>query len=137
MILNNTQNVSLMPINTDNDSFNHDSSTAWHFLRFYLTEYARRGNRLESRITAETLSGIPSLFMVFWASVFVTTMRGDSPAGWWITLDCDTSSDCETTEEALHAVPDSYREGSYDWRRKSITVFTIVHPLQFLVFWLE
>lgn len=84
----------------------------------YLVEYAKRGNKLISvvRVTAETLSGIPSIVYGLFGSLFFV-----KALGWGLSL---ISGACtlaimilplimRTTEEALLAVPDSYREGSF------------------------
>ena len=84
----------------------------------YLVEYAKRGNKFVEviRLTTETLQGIPSIvYGLFGALFFVKTL------GWGVSL---LSGACtlsimilplimRTTEEALKAVPDSYREGSF------------------------
>ncbi len=83
----------------------------------YLVEYAKRGSRLVSliRMTAETLSGIPSVvyglfgFLVF----FVAFGWGYSLLGGALTLAVMILPlVMRTTEEALLSVPDAYREGS-------------------------
>lgn len=83
----------------------------------YLVEYAPRKSRLVQlvRVTAETLSGIPSILyglsgMIF----FVTTLRWSySLLSGALTLAIMVLPlILRTTEEALLAVPDSYREGS-------------------------
>ena len=84
----------------------------------YLTEYARRGNRLVKlvRITAETLSGIPSIIYGLFGSLFfvVAMGMGLSLLSGALTLSIMVLPlIMRTTEEALQAVPDSYREGSF------------------------
>ena len=84
----------------------------------YLTEYARRGNRLVKlvRITAETLSGIPSIIYGLFGSLFfvVALGMGLSLLSGALTLSIMVLPlIMRTTEEALLAVPDSYREGSF------------------------
>ena len=84
----------------------------------YLTEYARRGNRLVklARITAETLSGIPSIIYGLFGSLFfvVAMGMGLSLLSGALTLSIMVLPlIMRTTEEALLAVPDSYREGSF------------------------
>ena len=134
----NTQNVSLMPalINTVIITI-HSITIAVPlgiFSAIYLTEYARRGSRLVKivRITAETLSGIPSIiYGLFGLLFFVTTLHwGFSMLAGGFTLSIMILPlIMRTTEEALHAVPDSYREGSYGLGAgKMRTVFTIVLP---------
>lgn len=84
----------------------------------YLTEYARRGSRLVKlvRMTAETLSGIPSIIYGLFGSLFfvVTLKMGLSLLSGALTLSIMVlPTIMRTTEEALLAVPDSYREGSF------------------------
>lgn len=83
----------------------------------YLVEYAPRKSRLVQlvRVTAETLSGIPSiLYGLFGMIFFVTTLRWSySLLSGALTLAVMVLPlILRTTEEALLAVPDSYREGS-------------------------
>lgn len=84
----------------------------------YLTEYATRGNKLVNlmRITAETLSGIPSIvYGLFGSLFFVKALHmGLSLLSGALTLAIMILPlIMRTTEEALLAVPDSYREGSF------------------------
>ncbi len=84
----------------------------------YLSEYARRGSRLVKlvRITAETLSGIPSIiYGLFGSLFFVVALRmGMSLLSGALTLAIMVlPTIMRTTEEALLAVPDSFREGSF------------------------
>ena len=83
----------------------------------YLVEYAPRKSRLVQlvRVTAETLSGISSiLYGLFGMIFFVTTLRWSySLLSGALTLAIMVLPlILRTTEEALLAVPDSYREGS-------------------------
>ncbi len=100
----------------------------------YLTEYAKRGNRLVGlvRITAETLSGIPSIvYGLFGAIFFVKYLHfGLSLLSGALTLSIMILPlIMRTTEEALLAVPDSYREGSFGLGAGRLrTVFRIVLP---------
>jgi len=104
------------------------------FSAIYLVEYARRGNRLVGvvRITAETLSGIPSIvYGLFGLLFFVTTLGW----GYSILAGAFTLSIMilplimRTTEEALKSVPDTYREGSFGLGAGRLrTVFRIVLP---------
>lgn len=100
----------------------------------YLTEYARRGNKLISivGITAETLSGIPSIVYGLFGSLFFVKYLG---LGLSLLSGALTLSIMilplimRTTEEALRSVPDSYREGSFGLGvGKLRTVFSIVLP---------
>ena len=88
------------------------------FAAIYLVEYARRGSRLVAliRITAETLAGIPSIiYGLFGLLFFVTALK----MGFSILAGAMTMAVMilplvlRTTEEALQAVPDLYREGAF------------------------
>lgn len=100
----------------------------------YLVEYASRGNRLISivRMTAETLSGIPSIvYGLFGYLLFVVFLKwGYSLLAGACTLAIMILPVIErTTEEALKAVPDSFREGSFALGAGKLrTVFRIVLP---------
>ncbi len=104
------------------------------FAAIYLVEYAKKGNKLVNivRITAETLSGIPSIvYGLFGMLFFVTTLKwGYSMlAGAFTLAIMILPLIMRTTEEALIAVPDSYREGSFGLGAGRLrTVFTIVLP---------
>ena len=92
------------------------------------------GNKLVGliRVTAETLSGIPSIiYGLFGMLFFVTTL------GWGYSILAGACTVAimvlpvimRTTEEALLAVPDSYREGSFGLGAGRLrTVFRIVLP---------
>lgn len=104
------------------------------FSAIYLVEYSRKGNKLVKviRITAETLSGIPSIvYGLFGYILFVITL------GWGYTLLSGAITLAimilpliiRTTEEALIAVPDSFREGSFGLGAGKLrTVFKMVLP---------
>lgn len=104
------------------------------FSAIYLTEYAKRGSKAVAliRITAETLSGIPSIvYGLFGFLIFVVTF------GWSYSLIAGVLTMAimilpliiRTTEEALMSVPDSYREGSFGLGAGRLrTVFRIVLP---------
>lgn len=99
----------------------------------YLVEYAKRGNKLVSivRITTETLSGIPSIvYGLFGYMAFVRWLGGYSLMAGIITLAIMILPlIMRTTEEALLAVPDSYREGSYGLGAGRLrTIFRVVLP---------
>ena len=100
----------------------------------YLTEYAKRGNRLVKivRITAETLSGIPSIVFGLFGYLFfhIALKWGYSMLGGALTLAIMVLPlIMRTVEEALLAVPDSYREGSFGLGAGRLrTVFRIVLP---------
>ena len=104
------------------------------FAAIYLVEYSKKGNKLVKliRVTAETLSGIPSIvYGLFGFIVFVITL------GWSYTLLSGAITlsimilplIMRTTEEALMSVPDSYREGSFGLGAGRLrTVFRIIVP---------
>lgn len=100
----------------------------------YLTEYTGRGNKLVHivSITAETLSGIPSIVYGLFGSLFFVKYLG---LGLSLLSGALTLSIMilplimRTTEEALRSVPDSYREGSFGLGAGKLrTVFSIVLP---------
>ena len=100
----------------------------------YLAEYARRDSlavRLV-RLTAETLSGIPSIiYGLFGIMCFVTALHlGLSLLSGSLTLTLMVLPlILRTTEEALLSVPDSYREGSFGLGAGKLrTVVRIVLP---------
>lgn len=100
----------------------------------YLVEYAKRGNKFVEiiRLTTETLQGIPSIvYGLFGALFFVKAL------GWGLSLLSGAFTLAimilplimRTTEEALKAVPDSYREGSFGLGAGRVrTVFRIILP---------
>ena len=104
------------------------------FTAIYLTEYAKRGNRLVGliRIAAETLSGIPSIvYGLFGMLFFNGWMRlGYSLLSGTLTLSVMILPlIMRTAEESLKAIPDAYREGSFGLGAGRLrTVFTIVLP---------
>lgn len=104
------------------------------FSAIFLVEYAKRGNKFINviRITTETLSGIPSIvYGLFGMLFFVTTLKwGYSLLAGAFTLSIMILPFImRTTEEALKAVPDSYREGSFGLGAGKLrTVFRIVLP---------
>ena len=100
----------------------------------YLVEYARKGNRLVGivRVTAETLSGIPSIvYGLFGMLFFVVQLEWGYSilAGAFTLAIMVLPLIMRTTEEALLAVPDSFREGSFGLGAGKLrTVFKIVLP---------
>jgi len=133
-----TDNLSLMPalINTITMTFISliIAVPLGIFSAVYLVEYAKRGSRIVKviRITAETLSGIPSIvYGLFGLLFFVTTLGwGYSMLAGAFTLSIMILPlIMRTTEEALLSVPDTYREGSFGLGAgRSRTVFKIVLP---------
>ena len=103
-------------------------------LGLFTAEYAKRGNKLVNviRITTETLSGIPSIvYGLFGMLFFVTRLHwGYSLLAGAMTLAIMILPlIMRTAEEALMAVPDSYREGSFGLGAGRLrTVFRIVLP---------
>ena len=100
----------------------------------YLVEYAKKGSRLVKllRITAETLSGIPSIIYGLFGLLFFGTALG-----WGYSLLSGSLTlvimvlpvIIRTSEEALLAVPDSYREASFGLGAGKLrTIFKIVLP---------
>ena len=104
------------------------------FSAIFLVEYAGKGNKFVEviRLTTETLSGIPSIvYGLFGMLFFVNAL------GWGFSLLAGAFTlsimilplIMRTTEEALKAVPDSYREGSFGLGAGKLrTVFRIVLP---------
>ena len=104
------------------------------FSAIFLVEYAGKGNKFVEviRLTTETLSGIPSIvYGLFGMLFFVNTL------GWGFSLLAGAFTlsimilplIMRTTEEALKAVPDSDREGSFGLGAGKLrTVFRIVLP---------
>ena len=100
----------------------------------YLVEYAPKGSKLVKvvRITAETLTGIPSIIYGLFGMLFFV-----KALGWGLCLLSGAATMAimilplimRTTEEALKSVPDSYREGSFGLGAGKLrTVFRIILP---------
>ena len=100
----------------------------------FLVEYTVRGNRFVKvvRLTAETLAGIPSIVYGLFGMLFFVVFLG-----WGLSLlaGCLTlaimvlPTVMRTTEEALRAVHDSYREGSFGLGAGRLrTVLSVVLP---------
>ncbi len=104
------------------------------FSAIYLVEYAKSGNKVVGivRVTAETLTGIPSIvYGLFGMLFFVGALHfGYSILSGAFTLAIMVLPVImRTTEEALLAVPKSYREGSFGLGAGKLrTVFKIVLP---------
>lgn len=100
----------------------------------YLVEYARKGSKLVKlvRITAETLSGIPSIvYGLFGYLMFAVYFQwGYTFLGGALTLAIMILPlILRTTEEALKSVPDSFREGSFGLGAGRLrTIFRIILP---------
>ncbi|GAA0269615.1 phosphate ABC transporter permease PstA [Faecalicatena contorta] len=104
------------------------------FAAIFLVEYAKRGNRFMGiiRLTTETLSGIPSIvYGLFGMLFFVNTLDWGFSllAGAFTLAIMILPLIMRTTEEALKAVPDTFREGSFGLGAGKLrTVFRIVLP---------
>lgn len=104
------------------------------FTAIYLVEYAKKGSRFVKliRVTAETLSGIPSIvYGLFGFILFsITFGLGNSILAGIITLAIMILPlIIRTSEEALLSVSDSYREGSFGLGAGKLrTIFRIVLP---------
>ena len=100
----------------------------------WLTEYAKRGSVLVKivRMTAETLAGIPSIiYGLFGALFFVVAldMKLSLISGALTLSMMVLPTIMRTTEEALLAVPDSFREGSFGLGAGRLrTTFKVVLP---------
>lgn len=100
----------------------------------YLTEYAKKGNKLVKviRTMAETLSGIPSIvYGLFGMMFFVTALQWNMSllAGAFTLAIMILPTIMRTTEEALLTVPMSYREGSFGLGAGKLrTIVKIVLP---------
>lgn len=104
------------------------------FAAIYMVEYAKKGNKIVSivRVTAETLSGIPSivyglfgmLFFVGYCKLQLSLLSGALTVAIMV-----LPTIMRTTEEALLAIPSSYREGSFGLGAGKLrTVFRVVLP---------
>ncbi len=104
------------------------------FSAIYLVEYAKKGSRLVKavRLTTETLTGIPSIvYGLFGYLMFVLGLKwGYSLLAGALTLAIMVlPTIMRTTEEALLAVPDSFREGSFGLGAGKLrTIFKVVLP---------
>lgn len=134
----NSENVSMMPAILNTLIYTAVSLLmavpAGVFAAVYLAEYARRGNVFVRliRTTAQTLSGIPSIvYGLFGYLMFCVYFKlGYSMLAGTLTLAVMILPlIMRTTEEALCAVPDSYREASYGiGAGKLRTVFKVILP---------
>ena len=134
----NSENVSLMPALVNTVTMTVLSLLIavplGIFAAIYLVEYAKRGNKLVAvvRVTAETLSGIPSIVYGLFGFLLFAVRLGWSYSimGGAMTLAIMILPlIMRTTQEALKSVPDSYREGSFGLGAGRLrTVFRIVLP---------
>lgn len=104
------------------------------FAAVYLVEYAKRGSKAVAivRMTTETLSGIPSIVYGLFGLLFFVTFLG---FGFSVLSGALTLSIMilplimRSSEEALKAVPDMYREAAFGLGAGKLrTVFRIVLP---------
>jgi len=104
------------------------------FTAIYLVEYTKKGSKIVAaiRLAVETLAGIPSIVfglfgMILFAGIFGW---GASLLGGALTISImSIPVTVRATEEALLAVPASYREGSYALGAGKLrTIFKIVLP---------
>ncbi len=104
------------------------------FAAIFLVEYATKDNRFIDviRLTTETLSGIPSIVYGLFGMLFFVNALGwgfSLLAGAFTLAIMVLPAIMRTTEEALKAIPDSYREGSFGLGAGKLrTVFRIVLP---------
>lgn len=134
----NSENVSMLPsiINTIIITFLSllIAAPIGIFAAIYLVEYAKRGNKVVKiiRITAETLSGIPSIVYGLFGMLFFVVALGwgnSILAGSFTLAIMILPLIIRTTEEALQAVPDMYREASFGLGAGRLrTVFRVVLP---------
>ncbi len=100
----------------------------------YLVEYAKKGNKIVGliRLTAETLTGIPSIIYGLFGMLFFNIALGwgySMLAGAATLAIMVLPTVMRTTEEALLCVPDSFREGSFGLGAGKLrTIFCIVLP---------
>ena len=103
----------------------------------YLVEYAKKGNKLVSvvRVTAETLTGIPSIVYGLFGMLFFVTAVTALKWGYSMLAGAFTLAIMvlpvimRTTEEALLAVPDMYREASFGLGAGRLrTIFVVILP---------
>ena len=134
----NSENVSMLPsiINTVSVTFLTMiiAVPVGIFSAIYLVEYAKKGSKIVKvmRVTTETLAGIPSIvFGLFGFLAFVLALGwGYSMLAGILTLVLMVlPTIIRTTEEALLAVPDTYREGSFGLGAGKLrTIFKIILP---------
>lgn len=104
------------------------------FSAIYMVEYAKKRNKIVSivRVTAETLSGIPSIVYGLFGMIFfvgVCHFGNSLLAGALTVAIMVLPTVMRTTEEALLSVPNSFREGSFGLGAGKLrTVFKVVLP---------
>lgn len=104
------------------------------FTAIYMAEYAPRGGKPARavRMTAETLSGIPSIVFGLFGYIFFAGVMGWGKS---VMTGCFTLAIMilplimRTTEESLKAIPDAFREGSFGLGAGRMrTVFRVILP---------
>jgi phosphate transport system permease protein len=104
------------------------------FAAIFLVEYAKRGNKFVKliRTMTETLAGIPSIVYGLFGMIFFVQVMGwgfSLLAGAFTLAIMILPIIMRTTEEALKAVPDTYREGAYGLGAGRLrTIFRIILP---------
>lgn len=134
----NSENVSLFPalISTVGITFLTllISTPLGIFSAIYLVEYAKRGNRVVTliRLTTETLAAVPSIVYGLFGMLFFVTFLG---LGFSVLSGAFTLAIMilpliiRSSEEALLAVSDHYREGAFGLGAGKLrTIFRIVLP---------
>ena len=133
-----SSNVSMMPalINTLTIAFFSliMAGVVGIFAAIFMVEYAKSTNVFVKivRVAAETLAGIPSIVYGIFGMIFFVRMLGwgNTLLGGAITMAMMIMPlIMRTTEEALKAVPDSFREGSFALGAGKLrTIFRIILP---------
>jgi len=104
------------------------------FSAIFLVEYAKRGSKVVRmiRMTTETLAGIPSIVYGLFGLLFFVTFLGwgfSLLAGAFTLAIMILPLIMRSSEEALKAVPDTYREGAFGLGAGKLrTVFRIILP---------
>lgn len=104
------------------------------FCAIYLTEYSKRGNKAVKviRLAVDTLAGIPSIIYGLFGMIFFVTLLGFKTSvlsGVFTVAIMILPVIISSSEEAIKAVPDIYREGSLGLGASRLrTVFKIVLP---------
>jgi phosphate transport system permease protein len=134
----NSENVSLFPALVSTVAMTFLSlliaAPLGIFAAIFFAEYAKRGNKfvLIARVTAETLAGIPSIVYGLFGMLFFVTYLGwgfSVLAGAFTLAIMILPLIMRSTEEALLAVSDSLREGSFGLGAGRLrTVFKVVAP---------
>ncbi len=134
----NSDNVSLVPATVNTLIMIFFAILISSFLgistAIYLVEYAPTGSKLVEaiRITAETLSGIPSIIYGLFGWLFFIIFLGIQLSVWVGILTISIMIlplIIRSTEEALKSVPDSYREASFGLGAAKLrTIFVIILP---------